>query len=125
MLELFFVFYWLPKRMTQLARERKRSAVAWSVIAIASWIGSEVGVFALAGIVYALGFELWGWEEPSAGAQLLIYFLALGTAILSVTIVMRILRSKPRQDAFPAPPPPPPQFSTPEGSPDMVNTSSR
>ena len=107
MLELYFLFYWLPKKMTQLARERKRSAVGWSVLAIGAWIGAEVGVFACAGIVYALGFELWGWQEPSPGAQFGIYLLALGTAILSVTVVFRILRAKPRHDVFPTPPPPP------------------
>jgi MFS family permease len=110
MLELYFLFYWLPKKMTQLARERNRSAVAWSVIAIASWIGAEVGVSVTAGIVYAFGIELWGWEEPSTGAQFLIYLVALGTAIFSVTVVYRILRSKPRHEVLPAPPPPP-QFS--------------
>ena len=107
MLELYFLFYFLPKKITQLARERKRNAVGWSVLAIGAWIGSEVGVFAVAGIVYALGVELRGWEEPSTGVQLVIYLLALGTAILSVTVVFRILRAKPRHDVFPAPPPPP------------------
>ena len=110
MLELYFVFYWLPKKMTQLARERKRSAVGWSALAIGAWIGAEVGVFACAGIVYALGIELWAWEEPTAGAQFIIYLFALGTAILSVTVVFRILRAKPIHDVFPTPPPPP-EFS--------------
>ena len=111
MLELYFLFYWLPKKMTQLARERNRSAVGWSALAIGAWIGSEVGVFAAAGILYGIGTVLWGWEEElSTGAQLLIYLLALGTAILSVTVVYRILRAKPRHDVFPSPPPPP-EFS--------------
>jgi hypothetical protein len=107
MLELYFLFYFLPKKMTQLARERKRSAVGWSILAIGAWIGAEVGVFTCAGIVYGLGIELWGWEEPTAGAQVVIYLLALGTAILSVTVVIRILRAKPRHEVFPTPPPPP------------------
>ncbi|HEX5703658.1 MAG TPA: hypothetical protein VFX97_10705 [Pyrinomonadaceae bacterium] len=108
MLELFFLFYWLPKKMTQLARERNRSAVGWSVLAIGAWIGAEVGVFAAAGILIGMGSVLWGWdEEPSTGTQALIYLLALGTAILSVTVVIRILRAKPRHNVFPAPPPPP------------------
>ena len=107
MLELYFLFYWLPKKMTQLARERNRSAVGWSVLAIGAWIGAEVGVFAAAGILYGIGSVFWGWEEPSTGAQLGIYLLALGTAILSVTVVFRILRAKPRHNVFPAPPPPP------------------
>ena len=107
MLELYFVFYFLPKKITQLARERKRSALGWSVLAIGAWIGAEVGVFASAGIVYGLGIELWGWEEPTVAAQFVIYLCALGTAILSVTVVFRILKAKPRHDVFPTPPPPP------------------
>ena len=107
MLELYFLFYFLPKKMTQLARERKRSAVGWSVLAIGAWIGAEVGVFTCAGIVYEVGIEFWGWEEPTTGAQVVIYLLALGTAILSVTVVYRILRAKPRHEVFPIPPPPP------------------
>lgn len=107
MLELYFIFYWLPKRMTQLARERNRSALAWSVMAIGAWIGTELAIFAGFGFIYALGMELWGWEEPSPAAQFIIYLLALGAAILSVTVVFRILRAKPRHDVFPTPPPPP------------------
>jgi hypothetical protein len=41
MLELYFVLYRIPKMMTQLARERHRSAVAWSLFGILAWIGAE------------------------------------------------------------------------------------
>ena len=110
MLELYFIFYWLPKKMTQLARKRKRSALAWSAMGIGAWIGAELAVFVGFGFISALGSELWGWEEPSPAAQFVTYLLALGAAILSATVVSRILRAKPRHDAFPTPPPPP-EFS--------------
>ena len=109
MLELYFIFYWLPRKMTQLARERNRSALAWSVLGIGAWIGAELAVFVSFGIIHGLGMELWGWDEPSPAAQFVAYLLALGAAILSVTVVFRILKAKPRHD-FPTPPPPP-QFS--------------
>jgi hypothetical protein len=44
MLELAFLFYFLPKRMTRLARERHRRALAWSVAASVAWIGAEIVV---------------------------------------------------------------------------------
>ena len=114
MLELYFLFYWLPKKMTQLARERKRSAVAWSALAIGAWIGAELAVSAGFGFMVGLGMELWGWDEPSVGVQIIVYLLALGAAILSVTLVIRILRAKPTHHVFPSPPPPP-QFSDSPG----------
>ena len=107
MLELYFIFYWLPKRMTQLARERKRSALAWSALAIGAWIGAELAIYVGFGTIYALGVEFWGWEEPQPTAHLVVYLFALGAAILSVMIVFRILRAKARHDVFPTPPPPP------------------
>jgi len=107
MFELYFVFYWLPKKMTQLARERNRSALAWSAMAIGAWIGTEAGIVAGFTFACALGTELWGWGEPSPAAQFGIYLLALGAAALSVTVVFRMLRAKPRHDVFPVPPPPP------------------
>jgi L-asparagine transporter-like permease len=44
MIEIYFLIFRIPKMMTQLARERNRSALAWSLIAIGAWIGSELFV---------------------------------------------------------------------------------
>ena len=107
MLELYFLFYRIPKMMTRLARERNRSAIAWSLIGIGSWIGAELVVGFTFGLFYGIGVELWGWPPRSQGLSLLVYLLALVAALVSVTMVSRILTRKPREEVSP---PPPPEF---------------
>ena len=113
MLELYFLFYRIPKMMTRLARERNRSALGWSFIGIGAWIAAEIVVGATVGLIHGVGIVLWGWPEQSPGFSILTYVLALGAALISVTIVSRILTGKPREKSFPLPPPPP-EFQTAE-----------
>jgi hypothetical protein len=113
MLELYFVFYRIPKMMTRLARERNRSAWKWSLIGIGAWIGGEfVAGFAVA-LIHGIGMVLWGWPARSPGFSALTYIIALAGALISVTMVSRILTGKSRQKSFPSPPPPP-EFQTSE-----------
>ena len=115
MLELYFLFYRIPKMMTRLARERNRSAIAWSLIGIGAWLGAEIVVGISVGLVHAIGVELWGWPSRSPGLNWLAYVLALVAALVSVTIVSGILTRKPREESL-LPPPPPPTFQGPEGN---------
>jgi hypothetical protein len=109
MIELYFLIFRLPAMMSQLARERNRSAAGWSAIAIVAWIGAELVVMFVYGFIYAIGEAEWGWpEQPPGGLMFLIYVLALLAAILSASIARRVLRSMPVNQ--PMPPPPPPQF---------------
>jgi hypothetical protein len=55
MVELYFLLYRLPKLMTKLARERKRSALGWSLMAIGAWIGAEIVVGIIVGVGYEIG----------------------------------------------------------------------
>ena len=107
MLELYFLLYRIPKMMTRLARERNRSALAWTLIGIGAWIGSELLVGFVFGIIQAIGIEFWGWPERSSGLNILTYVLALVAGLASVSVVSRILTSKPRDEALPVPPMPP------------------
>jgi hypothetical protein len=108
MLELYFIFYRTPKIMTRLARERNRSAFAWSLIAISAWIGGEFVVAFTLFFIYGIGIALWEWPSPAPPAFLFFtYLAALGAAVACVTIVARILRSIPTVVSFPAPPLPP------------------
>ena len=109
MLELYFIFYRIPKMMTRLARDRKRSAVAWTALAIVAWIGAEVIVGISVGFIHGIGVALWGWPSQSSGLNILTYVLALVAALVSVTVASRILASRPLGGEFP-PPPPPPEF---------------
>ncbi|HYX27126.1 MAG TPA: hypothetical protein VE863_01065 [Pyrinomonadaceae bacterium] len=110
MLELYFLFYRIPKMMTRLAHERNRSAVVWTLIGIGAWIGAELFVGLGAGFVHGLGVALWGWSRESSGISFMTYLLALVAALLSVTVVTRILTNKQKEQEFP-PPPPPPDFT--------------
>jgi hypothetical protein len=110
-LELYFLLYRLPKMMTRLARERRRSALAWSLIAIGAWIGTEFLVLFAFGFVYAIGIEFFDWPVPApAGLKLFAYIVALVAALLSATIVSRLLTSKSAHKISRLPPPPP-EFS--------------
>jgi hypothetical protein len=109
MIELYFLLIRLPRTMSQLARERNRSAVGWSAIAIGAWIGSELVVIFVYSFIYAIGEAQWGWPEPPPESlKYLIYVLALLAAILGASIARRVLRSMPVNQ--PVYPPPPPQF---------------
>lgn len=110
-LELYFLLYRVPKMMTRLARERGRSAVRWSFLGIAAWLGAELAVMFGAGIVYGLGEALLDWPEPIApGFKVFSYLLALVAALISTTIFSRILMRIPVAESL-ASPPPPPEFS--------------
>lgn len=108
MLELYFIFYRVPKMMSRVARERKRSALAWSLLGIATWIGTELfAVFTLTLMLKLVWFGV-GWTEPEpAGIRFLIYLLGLVAALLAVTFLQRYLTSKSALRYRPAPPPPP------------------
>jgi uncharacterized protein YneF (UPF0154 family) len=111
MIELYFIFYRIPKMMSRDARERGRSALAWSLIGIAAWIGAEVVVGLSLGIFYAAGVLLWGWPENEPPLfSLLSYVAALAAALGGLALVRRILYAKTMDNPFAAPPPPPPSF---------------
>jgi hypothetical protein len=111
MLELYFIFYRIPKMMSQLARERQRSAVAWSLIGIGAWLGAEFVVIFGIGVTYGIVSIITEGdvsEEFPPLLRLLTYVLGLGAAIISFLLTKRLLTSRPRS-AF-QPPPPPPSF---------------
>lgn len=123
MLELYFIFYRVPKTMTRLARERNRSALAWSLIGIGTWIGAELLVGFTVGVLYGVGVVFWGWPEDST-PNAIAYVAALIAALVSVHIVTRILTNMPREKMFPSPPPPP-EFQNSETENEMAKPSTR
>ncbi|GAC1446564.1 MAG: hypothetical protein NVSMB56_06450 [Pyrinomonadaceae bacterium] len=106
MFELIYVFYLLPKRIKRLTRERERSALAWSMVAIIAWFGTELFVLLALSIVYAIVAAIKGWQSEPSGLIFLFYVIALVSAIGSAEIVCRVLQARPLHDATPPPPPP-------------------
>ena len=108
MLELYFLLVRIPQMMSRLAKERNRSAVGWSLLAIAAWIGSEMIVLFVYFFVYTIGEERWGWRDnPPILLTVLAYVLALVAAMAGAEFTRRVLRSLP---AYEPPPPLPPHF---------------
>jgi hypothetical protein len=62
-IELYFLLYRIPKMMTRLARERNRSALAWSLIGVGAWVGAEFAVAVGIGLIYGLTAFFMGWPE--------------------------------------------------------------
>jgi hypothetical protein len=108
MIELYFLLYRIPKMMSRAARERGRNPVAWSLIAIVLWIGTEVVVLFAIGVIYAIVALLFGWgEDIPAGLRLIAYIIALLAALTSAWVLQKYLLGSPQKIM---PPPPPPMF---------------
>jgi NO-binding membrane sensor protein with MHYT domain len=108
MVELYFLFYRIPKMMSRLARERGRSAVKWSLLGMAAWVGAEFVVAFGIGIAYGLFSLMFGLsDEIPTGFRFIGYILSLLAAITAVTLVQKVLTAKSRPDEWPTPPPPP------------------
>lgn len=108
MVELYFLLYRVPRMMTRLARERNRSGLVWSLLAIGAWIGAEIIVVMVLTILYEIGVLLLDWpSRPAPFVHLLIYLVSLGSAIVAVTLVRRVLCSANRNRFAPLPPLPP------------------
>ena len=107
MVELIFLIYVLPRRMGQLARERNRSTLRWSLAAIGAWVVAELIIGVGFGVAYGVVGYLRGWPtDPPAPVVLVVYLVSLAAAVLSAEFVRRILRSMPRAGEFSSPPPP-------------------
>ena len=95
--------------MSQLARERQRNPVAWSLIGIAAWLGAEIvvifGIALTYGIVSIMTEGDISADLPPA-LRLLTYVFGLGAAIGSFLLTKRFLTSRPRPALEPPPPPP-------------------
>jgi hypothetical protein len=108
MVELYFLLIRLPKIMSRLAKERNRSAVGWSLIAILAWLGAESIVLFCYVFVLVIGEDRWGWRErPPIFLGLFAYVLALAAAVVGAEVVRQVLTSLPTHEP---PPPLPPKF---------------
>lgn len=111
MLELYFIFYRVPKMMTRLARERNGSALLWSLLGIGTWIGAEMLVIFTLTLFYQVGITAADWTDPEpAGLRFVTYLLGLVGAFVAITFLQGILSSK-RANRYQPAPPPPPTFS--------------
>jgi hypothetical protein len=91
MFELYFLLIHIPRRIRALAKERRQSAWAWSLMTISAWVGCEVAVFLFAGVLIVMNEEL----EKSGWFMFATYFVALGSAALLASLIISKLRKMP------------------------------
>ena len=94
--------------MSQAARERRRSALVWSLIGIGVWLFTEFFVAVALVFGYAIAAAALDWpEEFPAGFRFLAYIVSLVAALVSVSLVRRRLLATPPASLYNSPPPPP------------------
>lgn len=97
MIELFFLLIIIPRRVRALAKERNESSLKWSLAAIGAWIGAELVVGFVVGLLWVLlsqsGFTPRG--NGVAILSILYYLLMISAAAMGATLVIRQLRKKP------------------------------
>jgi hypothetical protein len=91
MFEIYFLLIHIPRRIRALAKERKQSALAWSLMTICVWIGCEVAVFIIAGVLVVINGEL----ANSGWFMFATYILSIGAAALSASLIIGKLRKMP------------------------------
>jgi hypothetical protein len=91
MFELYFLLIHIPRRVRALAKERRQSALAWSLMTISVWVGCEIAVYLIAGVLIAINEEF----EKSGWFLFATYFLALAAAALSASLIIGKLRKMP------------------------------
>jgi len=91
MFELYFLLIHIPRRIRALAKERRQNALAWSLMTISVWVGCEIVVFLIAGVLIVINGEL----VKSGWFMFATYILALGSAALSASLIISKLRKMP------------------------------
>jgi hypothetical protein len=81
--------------MTRLARERHRSAIAWSVAASAAWIVAEIVVGSGIMLTAFITAELWGWPKDTESLTAVAYLPGLLAGLVAAEVVRHYLLSRP------------------------------
>jgi len=92
-LEIYVLFFYIPRKIRALAKPRGQSALAWSLIAMGAWIAAEIAAVIISMLLTSLIRNL---EENGLFlfATWVISFLAAAGA---VSLVFRRLRQMPLQ----------------------------
>ena len=91
MFEIYILFIFIPRRVRALAKPRGQSVLAWSLIAIGSWVAAEIVVFAGIVLLMALFEDL----EKSGLFMFSTWIISFLAAAGAVSLVFRRLRQMP------------------------------
>jgi len=100
MLEVVFLLWVIPRRMTKLARQRKLSALRWSLYATGAWVGAEIGVIFLLVLGSFITFAIWRFpaDPEQFSSSPYVYVPGLIAGIVAAELMIRRLSAKPAAD---------------------------
>jgi hypothetical protein len=108
MVELFFIAYHIPRTMSRLARENRRSSIAWSLIGAGAWLAGQFIVALVFVAIYGTGIALLGWSNDYSDALVrFVYAAALAAGGVCLILAERRLYSRAGVKSYTLPPPPP------------------
>ena len=95
MIELFFVFFFIPRRIKALAKLRGENWIRWSLFAIGAWFGAQILAFMAITTVLATYAAIAGSVFNENLAVMIAYFFGLVGAVMAATLVVKQLAKKP------------------------------
>ena len=109
MLELYFLLWRIPREIGPLARQRGRSALAWSLAAIAAWLAAEaIAILGVVAFFLVLPLEI----DPALVAVLAYVFAVWAAMSAAQAVRNQLAKGVPAgveqpadQAAAPEPPP--------------------
>lgn len=99
MLEIYFLLFYIPRKVRSLTKERGQSALMWSLMAIGAWVVAEVGVLVVAVLLAVLSPAL----LESGLFLFLLYVITFLAAAGAASLVIRKLRQMPVRQGIEAP----------------------
>ncbi len=91
MLEIYFLLFYIPRKVRRLAKERGQSALAWSLMAIGAWVGVEIVFLILVLVAMSILPEL----SRNVFFLLFSYIIPLACSIFASDLVIKRLRKMP------------------------------
>ncbi len=105
-LALLFAYYGYKK-----AEAAGRNGIAWALIALAVFIGTQLLIGLAIGIFLGFGIEAFGWSDSLIeNYAMLINIAAIIGGLIGGFAVLWYLGREPATNQYVTPPPPPPNF---------------
>lgn len=95
MIDLFFVLFFIPRRVKALAILRGESWVKWTLWTIGVWLGTEIVTGLVILIILMAYSEITNTELNKDLALIIASFTGMASGAMAATLVVRQLAKKP------------------------------
>jgi hypothetical protein len=95
MIDLFFVLFFIPRRVKALAKLRGESWIKWTLWTVGAWLGTEVVTGFVILIMLMTYSEMTNTELNKNLALIIASFMSTASGALAATVVVSRLSKKP------------------------------